>query len=133
MMTDSAPEGFADPEPWRSDLHRQHGTRPLQFLDHDVLELCLKRIATVNLKANDTLACYVVVFFYVVHGLEAIERERDAWPVAVYHIGVPIILLHCLGQFLGRRLHQDLVASRFVVQATPIALSDVGLIARDLR
>src|SRR5690606_41983411 len=61
-----------------------------------------------------------------------VRASSERYPLSL-HDALPISILVELRQRVGRALHERLVPPRLVVEARPVALADVGLVARHLR
>src|SRR5690606_10923304 len=97
----------------------------------DVLELNLHRLAGVDLKRDESFAGDLRIGLAIVDRDGAVEEDDDPIAEGAHHVMVPAVLVEPIHRPLGR-LDERLIAARLVVETSPVALADVGLVARHL-
>ncbi|MDZ7639828.1 MAG: hypothetical protein U5J83_16525, partial [Bryobacterales bacterium] len=87
--------------------------------------------AGMNLQGDDAAREYAHFGFGVVHGAHPVEGKADVTPVRANGVRVPTGFIELVNRRL-RRLHQHFLSARFIVEAAPILLAYVCLIAEQL-
>src|SRR5258708_37664354 len=89
------------------------------------------RRAAMDLQGDEAALEYPWLGFHIVHRADAVQTERNVVALNQQTVFVPAGLVEHRHRLL-RRSREYLLAPRFVIQASPILLADVRLIAEDL-
>src|SRR5215204_40736 len=106
--------------------------RSLQLLDSDVLVPSLDLAAAVGLQADQPIARDRRVGLGVVDRLPAVDRQPDSRPFRADLIVVPIAALQDLVDQLRLGRDECLVTPRLVIEAAPVLVAEIRLIADHL-